>query len=76
MSEGRVKALESSMSLREFLRADRELSAEQRVLIARQALLMLEQKLRAPAAEVRQVCGESPSAAASAHRQAEPGRGS
>jgi Peptidase family S41 len=43
MSEGRVKALESSMSLREFLRADPVLSAEQRVLIARQALLMLEQ---------------------------------
>jgi Peptidase family S41 len=43
MSEGRIKALESSMTLREFLRTEGTLSAEQRVLIARQALIMLEQ---------------------------------
>jgi hypothetical protein len=38
-----TRELESSMTLREFLRADGRLSAEDRVLIARQALLILEQ---------------------------------
>ena len=43
MSEGRANELESSMTLEEFLRTAGRLSAEERLLIARQALLMLEQ---------------------------------